>query len=341
MQKNNTNGNLPVALPQIHEDWLALFAMWLTRIGVERSERTVVEYQRHVEGALAYLGSPGELSKGKLADYRTAIVAITKHPTTPKSASYANINLSALRSFLRFVLDRQDRNLQFLDEYLNFDVVKRQLKGVTDRKVSRRQVLSDVERRKLLAVATAPRDHLLLRFVLATGLREAEVCDVTLGDFRFDEDDNLWCLVRHGKGDKQREVPVHRAVAKELKSYLTSISLAIGRDADRSRYLFESRTKNGKAEAGGRCSTSRMRQIIRRYVTAAGITGKHISFHCLRHTAAVNMLRAERERAGGEMSNGLLQVSEILGHASISTTQIYVKHFEQKGLATFVNAMEI
>ena len=150
----------------------------------------------------------------------------------------------------------------------------------------------------LLAAArgSSPRDHALLTVMAYAGLRVAEACALTWGDI---EERTL--RVRHGKGDKERIVPLHPRVLE---------ALAECREIPQKRniYVFP-------GQRPGRPLTTRaVQHLMVRLGTAAGLDRSKLHPHTLRHTAATMLLR----RTGN-----LILVQRFLGHASVSTTQIY------------------
>ncbi len=170
------------------------------------------------------------------------------------------------------------------------------------------QVLSVTQVEKLL---TAPRksdpwwlrDRAILEMLYATGCRVSELATLKLADLHLAE---RYCIC-HGKGDKQRIVPLGRRAIAAVE-----------------RYLKEERpqlAKRGKRECdvlilsprGTGLRRERIWELIKRYSRRIGIPPE-ISPHSLRHSFATHLL------AGGA---DLRQVQEMLGHASIATTQIY------------------
>jgi len=165
---------------------------------------------------------------------------------------------------------------------------------------------SDVE---LLLMSPKPprpwwrRDRAMLELLYATGCRVSELSllrprDVYLAD-RY--------VMCHGKGDKQRVVPLGRKAIAAIEAYLQHERLKlIERARMPSQFLLLS-------SRGGRMRRERIWELIKLYAKQSGCN-TDLSPHSLRHTFATHLL------AGGA---DLRQVQEMLGHASISTTQIY------------------
>jgi len=147
------------------------------------------------------------------------------------------------------------------------------------------------------------RDRVLLELLYATGCRASELSNLRTQDVHLDEG---FCMC-HGKGDKQRLVPLGRSAIEAVKLYqeLERSELSQKSPAAVDRLLLSYR--------GRRLRRERIWELLKRYAARVGIPSD-ISPHTLRHSFATHML------AGGA---DLRQVQEMLGHASIATTQIY------------------
>ncbi|MEO6123857.1 MAG: site-specific tyrosine recombinase XerD [Ilumatobacteraceae bacterium] len=179
--------------------------------------------------------------------------------------------------------------------------------------------LSEAEVVSLLAAVTgtepvALRDRALLEFLYATGARISEAVGLSLSDIDVDSG-----LVRlFGKGSKERIVPFGRAAGNALRTWLGPTG----------RPLMEPIrwARRGDAEAlflnhrGARLSRQSAWLVVRAYGEACGLT-KRLSPHVLRHSCATHLL---------DHGADLRIVQELLGHASISTTQIYTKVSQER-----------
>ena len=155
------------------------------------------------------------------------------------------------------------------------------------------------------------RDRAMLELLYATGCRASELSHLRTRDVHLEEG---FCLCQ-GKGSKQRIVPLGRQAADAVKLYLDTErgQLAAGAPQPPEWLLLSRRGRRLRREA--------IWELVKRYAIRAGAPSS-ISPHTLRHTFATHML------AGGA---DLRQVQEMLGHASIATTQIYT-HVEQSRL---------
>ena len=151
------------------------------------------------------------------------------------------------------------------------------------------------------AQAIALRDEALFELLYATGARVSEVASLELEALNFSEQQ----VTLFGKGAKERIVPFHDACARALKKYLSNSRpyLLKGKDAS---FVFISNT-------GKQMSSDLIRKTLKQHLQKAGLDVT-LSPHALRHTFATDVL------SGGA---DLRTVQEMLGHASLSTTQIY------------------
>jgi integrase/recombinase XerD len=153
------------------------------------------------------------------------------------------------------------------------------------------------------AAVAGRRDRALLEFMYATGARVAET--VALDELDLDLDEGT--AVVTGKGNKQRIVPVGSAARSAIAAWLPD------RAALRS-------TRSGSAVflslRGTRLTRQAVWNIVRRHAMRAGIPAGSVSPHVLRHSAATHMVEGGAD---------LRTVQELLGHATISTTQVYTR----------------
>jgi len=206
--------------------------------------------------------------------------------------------LSALRHFYKYLLlDRMVRH----DPTLEIDS-PRQWKVLPKSLASSEidSMFQAVEARNpsALGAAIAQRDRAMLETLYASGLRVSELINIKLEDLKLE----LGHVLVRGKGDKERLVPLGRAAQEAIRDYMGQgrTVLLNGRV---SPHLFVRR-------GGGRLSRQRAWQMV----NAASATVTHASPHTLRHSCATHMV---------ENGADLRTVQTILGHADISTTQIY------------------
>lgn len=272
--------------------WRQAFARYLASER-QMAENTVKAYDRDLRRFAQWLGSRriANLTIGDLSDYPAWLADQDLAPT-----SIAR-HVVSLKVFFKFLQ---------LEGVLNDN----QASLIASQKLWRRvpKVLSAKQVDRLLKAPTVGeplwrRDRAILEMLYATGARVSEVSNLKLRDLRLEE---RHCLV-HGKGDKQRMVPLGVNAQKIVGAYLQweRPKLAKRRDPE-SEYLFLS-------TRGRRLSRERLWEQIKKAGALAGVSGK-ISPHSLRHSFATHLI------AGGA---DIRHVQELLGHASIATTQLY------------------
>jgi integrase/recombinase XerC/integrase/recombinase XerD len=148
------------------------------------------------------------------------------------------------------------------------------------------------------------RDRALFELAYSCGLRAEELIGLDLGDIDFEEE----TARVNGKGSKTRIVPVGEPARKALGTYLEKGRPPLADATRDEQALFISRR-------GRRLSTSDVRRRLNRWVQQAAIAGR-VSPHTLRHSFATHLLEGGAD---------LRSIQELLGHASVSTTQIYTR----------------
>ena len=147
----------------------------------------------------------------------------------------------------------------------------------------------------------AARDFCILLLLVTCGMRVSELVKLDLDDIRDDK------LRLQGKGRKERFVYLNDACLNAITAYLrerATYPIITDKNA-----MFISRNK------GSRISVRRVQQIVEKALRKAGLAGKGLSTHKVRHTAATLMYQSG--------AANVLELKEILGHTSISTTELY------------------
>ncbi|MBI2677288.1 MAG: tyrosine recombinase [Candidatus Koribacter versatilis] len=284
-------------------------AAFLDYLKVEKglAPLSVAAYRRDAMQFAAFLVKRRRnLLTAKRDDVRAFLDQLFSHALDGRSIAR---KLSALRHLYKYlVLDRMIAH----DPTLNLDSPKQW-------KVLPKSLARDEVERMLDAPAQRPatklapalmlRDHAMLEVFYGGALRVSEVTSVKLEDVKLE---SLYMLVR-GKGDKERVVPLGKAAALALSEYLKEGRPLLLRAGDGQKAVSTERPSAYVFIArGGRPLT---RQLVWKVVAAAGgAAGRHTSPHMLRHSAATHMVEGGAD---------LRTVQTILGHADISTTQIY------------------
>jgi integrase/recombinase XerD len=172
--------------------------------------------------------------------------------------------------------------------------------------------LEDVDRLLAQPDVTTPRgirDKALIELLYATGLRVTELLSLKAGDISLDAG-YLTCI---GKGDKQRIVPLGDSAADWIRRYVAEARPALLKGR-KSKWLFVN------AKAGGQLSRVGFWKLLKEYGIKAGVS-RDISPHVLRHSFATHLL---------ERGADLRAIQMMLGHADLSTTQIYTHVLEAR-----------
>jgi integrase/recombinase XerD len=261
------------------------------------SEHTIAAYRNDLTQFLAFLGSAGVSSwqavgRAHILDY---IVYLQRREYVPATIGR---KIAAVKSYFHFLV---------ADGVLRDDPTVAVESPAVDKRLPR--PLSPEETAHLLAVparSNTPkglRDQALLELMYATGMRASEVIALEVDAVDL-EAGTVRCL---GKGKKERILPLYERAKQALKDYLEKgrAKLLRGRDE---KALFVNHRGRPLTRQG-------LWLLVKGYAAAAGIEGE-VTPHTLRHSFATHMLD------GGA---GLREVQQLLGHTSISTTQIYTK----------------
>jgi integrase/recombinase XerD len=281
-----------------------LLDAFLGHLRVERNlaANTLEAYGADLTGYLAFLGEQGitrveSVTPASVAEHMRSLHA------RGLSARSAARHLAAVRQFHRFLVREHlaERNPTELSEtpklprtlpvYLTLEEVDRLIAAAEP------------------TTAALARDRAMVELLYATGLRVSELCNLTLESLNLEAE----FLIASGKGRKERLVPVGRSAQRAVREFLDKARPAI-LGTRTSRFVFV--TQKGGAITR-QCFWTRLGRLARR----AGIT-KRLSPHKLRHSFATHLLAHGAD---------LRVVQALLGHADLSTTQIYT-HVEQASL---------
>lgn len=269
---------------------------FMSYLAVERglARNTLDAYGRDLARYLAWLQSQGVHHPDAIST--TLLLRFLTHLKDeglgPRSRSRA---LVALRTFHKFLVSERLCTVNPTGQI----VAPRSLAALP-------KTLSPVDVEALLASPRgdghlAARDRAMLEILYATGLRVSELVTLKLSDLQLD----VGYLTAFGKRSKQRIVPLGTAAIDELRSYLASARPRFDRTGS-AVYVFLNRSGEGLTRQG-------FWKIIKRRALEAGIY-RNITPHTLRHSFATHLL---------ENGADLRSVQAMLGHADISTTQIY------------------
>ncbi len=232
-----------------------------------------------------------------------------------KSSSTINLRISALRAWCAWLVDQG---------YLPLDPAAR-IKLVSGDSGSKREGLTGSHVNALLRQAQLSRDparnYAIVQVLLQTGVRLSECSGLTFGDLTYGERGGT-LLVRAGKGNKVRSVPLNSSARDALATYVAP-RLSVEKPSIKT--VAATWPKSGapqtrepifESQKGGALTTSAMGQMIADLVRAAGpLVPEETSAHTLRHTFARNYL--------AQYPGDLVGLATLLGHSSLDTTRLY------------------
>jgi len=288
-----------------------LFDDYINHLQVElnASPYTVRNYTSDLLGFFQFLktrdiGSLEEIDKHVIRDYLSHLMA-----QGYAKASIAR-KLSAIRAFYRYLLREKIVSTSPLATTSSPKLDKRLPSFLTHDEV--KQLLEAPD----LSTPLGQRDRALMELLYASGLRVSELVNINLEQVNLDT-----CEIRvRGKGSKERVVLMGKPAVKALQTYLNQ-----GRPEltgkKQSSALFLNRY-------GGRIIERRVQRILEKYAGLAGID-KRVYPHLLRHTFATHLLDGGAD---------LRVVQELLGHANLSSTQIYTHVTRSQAKKVYLSA---
>jgi integrase/recombinase XerD len=257
------------------------------------SRNTLAAYRRDLDDFARFLSArrraPGAVSPD---DVVTWIEALRARGLAPASVAR---RLSAVRGFYRHLV-REDVVRRDPTEHLDRPRATRPLPRALSRESATRLVEAPDTRRP-----AGLRDRAALELLYATGMRASECLGLRLEDLNA----SAGYVICTGKGSKQRLVPVGAEALTWVRRYLRDVRPGYTRRRDSGRLFVNPR--------GGPLSRQSLWTLVRRAAAAAGLT-RRVSPHVLRHSFASHLLEGGAD---------LRSVQAMLGHADISTTQIY------------------
>ena len=281
-----------------------LFKLYEDELHLRYSERTVPDYLRLVRRFLSWLHERGvalsAVDTATLATYQGDLLVGVKKDGKPYSIPTQLRCLTAVRSFFRF-LYRRGYLLHDPSASLELPRMEKRL----PRSVLKPQEVSRILRAANDDTPNGLRDRAILETFYATGLRCTELANLTPYDIDTEE---RTLRVVLGKGKKGRMVPLTRAAAKAIETYLTYGRSKLLQRRRKVRYLFI-------ADKGGWMQRAVLNRIVKRYAAKARVK-THATCHSFRHSAATHLLRGGAD---------IRHIQVLLGHARLSTTERYTR----------------
>ena len=225
-----------------------------------------------------------------------------------------NRKLSALHSFYKFLcrrsvgimtynpFDSDEGCIRFKNAQKNY-IAKRAL--VAD------EVKTMFDLAKMDNSIIGVRDLLVLELLATTGMRRAEICEIKIGDIQFTQ--GVYAINIVGKGSKERIIVASNEVMGIINKYMNMRGITM---KDKDEYLLVSHAN--RKSGSGKVSTNMIYRIVKHYAELADIDPDTISPHTLRHTFATQCIG---------MGTPIQDVQQLMGHASINTTELYNHSF--------------
>lgn len=276
---------------------------FLNYLSVERglSANTIVSYRQDIDAYLDFLGSMRIDSLSKTAKNDISSFMLLQKDKNIAANSIAR-RLAAIKSFYRFLLRER--------------ILKSDPSSLIDSPKLWKKIPETLSANEVEALLSQPnihtvqgiRDKAVLETLYATGMRVSEAVNLKNDNVNLDIG-FLRCI---GKGDKERVIPLGSKAINSLRRYLAGARLRQLKNKN-SEYLFLNRF-------GRKISRQSLWKIIKKYARQAKIK-KNLKPHILRHSFATHLLEGGAD---------LRSVQEMLGHANISTTQVYTHVSKQR-----------
>jgi integrase/recombinase XerD len=292
-----------------------LISLFLDMVAAERggAANTLNAYSRDLGDLTGYLATcKRTISSAATADLRGYLVALADRGFAASSVAR---RLSAIRQLYRFLLAEGHRNddpAAIIEGPKRGRPLPKVLSvAEVDRLIAAARQAVDAQRATGLARLRALRLLCLLELLYASGLRISELIALPASAARRDDD----MLIVRGKGGKERLVPLNGAAKSAMRDYRAAL-IQWSRDrASQSKWLFASFGEDGHL------TRQHAARELKELAVAAGLRPEQVSPHVLRHAFASHLLHNGAD---------LRVVQTLLGHADISTTQIYAHVLDER-----------
>ena len=273
-----------------------------------KSQKTLENYGRYLDRFLGFanIKNISQLDEDLIRQYRLYLNRLKNQDGEQLKKVTQNYHIIALRTFLKYLAKRGVKSVA----PERVELGKQEDREVTFLESDEVERLLDSPEGGLL---DSLRDKAILTVLFSTGMRVSELCSLS----RDRIDTKRGELSIRGKGSKIRMVFLSAEAIKSIQDY-------VAKRIDVDEALFIRIPKNGtfSKDANLRLTPRSIQRIIKKHSIKAGIVGKHVSPHTLRHSFATDLLRGGAD---------IRSVQALLGHASVTTTQIYT-HVTDKQL---------
>jgi site-specific recombinase XerD len=275
-----------------------------------RSQKTIRNYHFYLMRFAEWAGDPKpeQINREMIHKYRLWLNRdVPGREAENIKKNTQNYHLIALRTFLKY-LSRNDIKSMPPEQIELAKQSSRIVDFLEEDELARMREAPSKTAQGLVAL----RDSAIIELLFSTGLRVSELAGLAIESVNLTRDE----FTVRGKGDKPRVVFLSDEAKDAIKKYVT-------KRKDTSPYLFVShdRAKGGREDRGAPLTSRSIQRLVAHYARLSGIS-KRITPHTLRHTFATDLLRNGAD---------IRSVQSMLGHASITTTQVYT-HVTNKQL---------
>lgn len=281
-------------------------------VDLGRSQKTIENYDHYLKRFLDFvhtkhnINTPEKITLDIVHKYRVYLHRYEMTDGTTFKITTQNYHIIALRNFLKYLA--------------KIDIPTLAAEKIEIGKTPQREVefLEPEEVSRLINAANGPnraakRDRALLELLFSSGLRVSELVSIDIEDINLKRQE----FSVRGKGSKIRIVFISNTAKNAIEDYLNS-----RHDIDPALFIRDKVGTNKEADSNGLRLTARsVQRIVKKYATKAGIV-KNVHPHTLRHSFATDLLQNGAD---------IRSVQAMLGHANITTTQIYT-HVTNQGL---------
>ena len=271
---------------------------FINYLAVDRglAKNTLESYGRDLRQFQTYLQN-GEFEDIKDSSRTTIVDYLNSLKSQGKAVSTISRNIAALKSFYQYLVK---------ENYLEHDPAEKLETPKLEKKLPKILSIAEVEellKQPNVRLSVGLRDKAMLELLYATGIRVSEIIALNISDVNLD----MGYVKCYGKGSKERIVPLGSIAVKSVHEYVNKGRSKIVRTYEEPALFLN--------HHGNRLTRQGFWKIIKKYASQANIV-KEITPHTLRHSFATHLL---------ENGADLRSVQEMLGHADISTTQIYTQ----------------
>ena len=293
-----------------------------------KSQKTLENYGRYLDRFLGFakIDNIGQLNEELIRQYRLylnrrgqVLSSKVPDPLKPLKKVTQNYHIIALRTFLKYLAKIGVKTVPAE----RVELGKQEDREVTFLELDEMGRLFDAAKGTTLDIL---RDKSILTTLFSTGMRVSELCSLNRGEIDVKRGE----LSVRGKGGKIRVVFLSDQAKKDIRDYVLKRS-----DVDGALFIripsskgarlaqnWAAKTKTFSKDSNLRLTPRSVQRIVKKYSIKAGIVGKKISPHSIRHSFATDLLRNGAD---------IRSVQAMLGHASVTTTQIYT-HVTDKQL---------